>query len=528
MSQELEDMTVIVEKVAPQSARSDRVATPKALLSDLIKEEYLGNPELSTEPQPPIMHTEMPLTTLIKDEYENTPSGHETASPTQKSEEWVIVDDKEAVQTEMEKDALKAIFDKTLIELTKKHDLEDPFVEIEDAATIEAQKAAWLSQLRKEFQEFAHAEVFAHSTTVAYGASTRTPGSTVSVEGVEYKVQRIETENQGLVGELLIPAVPTDNHTIYISWTGTEGIASLWLDTEHAPGAASYQKEETQILAQINDAVKAHYEQTKQKVNLVMTGHSLGGALAQNCFVSLQDAIVQHSENPESDETKKRESSYLTNTFIQGLQLGVWNSAGVPKAVAERSNENAAKLKKAGVTQSAYYGMVAGDMLQTVGQGSILSAVNPDDALVQILKVTGNEGYYRKLVSMMVAVGGTALLTTNPYVLGVAAVCGVTPALKATLDAHTAVHFNNISRLDEVISNAVVLRNSVPEDRTKITSLLNDKMCHIGRSALEHAARIIPGTSYLPGFASRSQQKQDSSAVHTTRPDARQSRSGII
>ncbi len=237
----------------------------------------------------------------------------------------------------------------------------------------------------------------------------------------EIRVMRDGKRNKGLKGIILISkTVKTESvPTLYISWAGTHGTDSLNADLERTPGEESFRQGEDQILQQVIAAI----EEIGKPVKIMICGHSLGGALSQLLFHSLQRVLAFQikDENVQQEvnrlEKKFRDTLYqlsphqrdlsdikLDMNLIAEMRVDVWNSAGVLTPVVDYSNGLSAILVKAGIPQYATFGFVEGDVLQYIGQGSILNKVHENGAKIKVLRVQS-----ATTRTFMAALGASAL-----------------------------------------------------------------------------------------------------------------------
>jgi hypothetical protein len=282
--------------------------------------------------------------------------------------------------------------------------------------------------------------------------------------------------NEGLMGSILIPdnLATAETPTLYICWKGTDSQATIELDLEVYPGSESYRRSERQILEQISSAIKTCTDKLPQgkKLNIVVAGHSLGGALSQLCYNSLQRVLARElaaQEAGSGDKTLDEHIKSLENSFVEeesalsakhqqkisdihldpnaiaGLTLTVANSAGISKPVQDFSNTLASILKEQGIEQSAHYLKGSGDPVGVSGQG-ILSNVPDNPANVSVLHVN-----YQTPGIITTALGNlgapaTALVLFGTGTVGAAAATVTTAVtlVKTALDkkvAHTDWHF---------------------------------------------------------------------------------------
>lgn len=226
-------------------------------------------------------------------------------------------------------------------------------------------------------------------------------GETVAVlnkEGkfVEHEVKRVETKHSDLIPVILIPkqseTLPVE---IKVLCQGTVSGAGWGRNFTGIGGAGydSFKDSEAMIVEQLAWEMNKFKEQGIP-VKLSFIGHSLGGSDAQNTMVSVMEAMERHD---------------ISN--VTELELAVFNSAGVPDAVAQRSKELATSLKKKGVGIEANFSVIGGDAVQQTGDATILADLDPSIAKVNVAKTkTKYEGtwvYSLDLVSAGRAAYGT-------------------------------------------------------------------------------------------------------------------------
>lgn len=213
------------------------------------------------------------------------------------------------------------------------------------------------------------------------------------------------TQELSLLGHIYTPATRSKHPIVYISWRGSINKESWYSDTQLAAGVESYLTHEFEILEQISRAIKATHKNHGEKVNLFVTGHSLGGGLAQTCYNSIQRALLRR--NPDIHQSFKEEvlddfnshidskllaillsqskKSELNPELISSMHIGVWNSPGVLDSIARSSNKcSKALVTDFNIKQHGHFALVSGDLVQTCGDGTVLAGPN-NNANIEVL-----------------------------------------------------------------------------------------------------------------------------------------------
>lgn len=189
-------------------------------------------------------------------------------------------------------------------------------------------------------------------------------------DGEEYAIHLLLRKRPGLVGYVFVPINP-QNFKMIIGFRGTKHLASMLSDAElQGVGHETFQSSEGLILSQLNtllgdmlktkDECKLPAGQTK-KLTVMVTGHSLGGALAQLLVVSLMKKMLEWR----SSDILHQDNRHFH--FINDLILMAYNSPGVHPLIAQESNDLANALIAQKIQVTGYWLIAAGDLVQQIG-----------------------------------------------------------------------------------------------------------------------------------------------------------------
>ncbi len=249
------------------------------------------------------------------------------------------------------------------------------------------------------------------------------------------------------------------NAPITILCRGTQGDASIFADLDpSSPGNSLINEHSSAILEQLNSLCEKY---PGRKIRL--TGHSLGGALSQ----VLTDRILAVKA-----EAAMAEYQYLKN--IPGIDIAVFQSAGVSKSVVERVQKNAELAKAADENFAIKFiaHVKDGDFVSRTG-AHIFSNVGPELADVSLVKL--NLGKPCVTLGDAFDIGFAAITSFNPIWLGIKSM--VTLAKRYILnrmDAHKDYFYHNREDKTEKYFAYGIYSNSIPEDRKIISDVLSE------------------------------------------------------
>ena len=347
---------------------------------------------------------------------------------------WVrLTSDGTGIQTDFENFELKELEDDW-------YELDRPSYRVE----VEAE--------RNRLKKYAYGEFLGHH--LAYQNLSTAPLQRVLEEDGSYKeyhCKRLVTDNEGLIGYVLVPTSVNEGETpdIKVIFKGTDpkSYASLARDKELCgAGSISFARNRYAIIEQINGILKEFNASYNAPIKLSLAGHSLGGADAQNCLNAVMEAMAQNIGLSDVDvNMPAQKRQYLQN--IQELRLFTCNAAGIPQATEERMADLAAFIAEKRVagqtsTQIKEFTLrVAGDGVQQTGQGHAFSNVPRAHAEVDVLKADlgyGNRAIFNPSTAIATTAAAT-LLAGAAGTVAAAAVIGSSTAWGAvdTFKAHT-------------------------------------------------------------------------------------------
>ncbi|MCS5711114.1 hypothetical protein [Candidatus Berkiella aquae] len=193
----------------------------------------------------------------------------------------------------------------------------------------------------------------------------------------------------GMYGYILLPKDRNDPN-IKIVFRGTDFIdensALINLESE-GPSSDSFPKIKDAVMAYVKKAIQDHYGTTASNLKIQVSGHSQGSSTSQlfvNAFL------------------KERAQ---TNDFdhIDTLTMTNLNDPGVSPEIRMETDDLATCQAEIGkpIELRANFGMVGGDIVQTLAQDMSLVRLPPEICRVTLLKIDkGLEGNWRKNLNL--------------------------------------------------------------------------------------------------------------------------------
>jgi len=192
---------------------------------------------------------------------------------------------------------------------------------------------------------------------------------------------------------------------LVLSFQGTDptDVASVSRDLDR--GSAGIKRIRQQYF-HIIQALTCKLEASSDNVNLVICGHSLGGADAQNFFTALLASLssLQSSDAlPTSSTWQKftsRERKLDANALnkIGEVHLYAYNAAGIRKSTESLASSAVERLKNKGITISVNHQRVQHDIVHTVGEAT-LHDFDASTVTVRSLFFDGREKLFDRLTT---------------------------------------------------------------------------------------------------------------------------------
>lgn len=321
-----------------------------------------------------------------------------------------------------------------------------------------------------------------------------------------YEIRKLQSGHNGIVGNILIPAPSNDTTRIYVNFRGTQPhvMSSVHLNFEHCAGEESFYTHTNQIMRQINELIGQVSGKEKKPVQLIFSGHSLGGALSQHAHYAamVQSALVLGVEQQKVTKGVTGLRTYLSGQYklshqfeilrnfaqVDALVLNSWGMAGVSNTIGNSSNVFADLLQSCKVIIKARLGYNTLDVVPRCGESNTLLDCQGDVACVEISDQNAN--MTRTLVSG--CIDGAVAGSVFGGVYGAA--IGVTTAVVKTLAPISAAHSNfHYGPFGELLANKSyqIQQNTTPKGKRAIIDIFDNKLSVLQKPLLVKAKSAL-------------------------------------
>jgi len=323
--------------------------------------------------------------------------------------------------------------------------------------------------------EFAFAERLSHNLAYKDITQQQTIVPVLEADNIirHYEISKLSSGHGGIVGNILIPHSNPEQRRVYVNFRGTDPsiLATLHLDLEHNAGEESFHHHFAQILAQINEVIGQVSGTEEKPVELIISGYSLGGALAQYCYnMSMLISALHLKADLEKEEvdiltqcsiTEAQEalSQYLTQQYkidtlkispedykhfarVNSLQINTWGSSGVSKTVEDCSNHLANILLSNGKDIIGRFGENVLDLVAKTGDAKILSCCGGDLAHMKVKDE--NLDVKRSFLSGCISGLADTILIGGPIGMLVGGMTLFSKTLSPVSSAHTNFNFGSM------------------------------------------------------------------------------------
>lgn len=207
----------------------------------------------------------------------------------------------------------------------------------------------------------------------------------------EYTPKKISVDHKGLV-VFILKAVPAQdekdiNPRVHLVFRGTKDLAAWERNlTNVAPGRDAIYGEhdvcgnKESILNELMLAI------TSPQTHLIVSGHSLGGADAENFLTIIMNQVSQ-CHGVESDSSQDGfEQSMPSLLNISEITLNAANPAGVLELDAYSAKRDAEYLSSKGIRINVMYISAAGDPVPQSGEAHILANCKADNIKIYLAR----------------------------------------------------------------------------------------------------------------------------------------------
>ena len=260
--------------------------------------------------------------------------------------------------------------------IIKNKDIADEYVLVEER--IDTGK-------RKDLMLLGQEELLAHEWV--YNGTLANAKQIQLLDGCLYDIVPIQAKNTGICGFILISR-NKNLPRMRVVFRGTKCVYSALRDLEcvfyGGAGVGSFNADKDAIMDQIRGQLMSYQKRVSKKVSLTLSGHSLGGADAQNTMHAILKEIAH------------QESEQVGFAALDQIKLYHLNSTGVPQEIANECNEHVESIHRKGspIQIESHSMLVHGDPIQCTGEANIFDEVNPEKVKSKLYK-------FRKYMSYM-------------------------------------------------------------------------------------------------------------------------------
>jgi hypothetical protein len=274
----------------------------------------------------------------------------------------------------------------------------------------------------------------------------------------QYLPRHIYVPIKGLVCYILIAANPQENSRIHLMFRGTKDLPACVRNCETGgPGSESFLENKYIILENLKTDIELYYGE--QDIDLIISGHSLGGADTENTLAAIMQTMAQLHNN---NLTFK----YFENfKRIKTLTANISNPAGIIMVRGYESQMDAKFLAmEHSVKIRLMYIITDGDIVPQSGQTHILLNCEENIAQVNLIKIS------KQWTGLITGQQMSALsIVAAPFSFPAAVILGTLGTLMAAY-AHKA-KFTHETQLNE--DNYEIFSNNNHEGRASIAKKLN-------------------------------------------------------
>lgn len=331
-----------------------------------------------------------------------------------------------------------------------------------------------------------------------------------------YEILKLNSGHGGIAGNILIPDARAESQRIYINFRGTQPhvFSSVHLNFEHCAGEESFHAHFDDIMGQINTVIGQVSSVSDKPIQLIFSGHSLGGALSQHAHHAAMlisamalraDLVKEGVDVPTQENINDTENTFRQYLFkkyqlclkkdtlahfakVDTFVLNSWGMAGVSKTIAKCSNTFADILHINGKNIAARFGYNTLDVVPKCGEANTLSNCKGDVACVVI--EDNNLNVTRSFVSGCIDGLVTGTMFGGAYG---AVVCATTVLAKGLAPINAAHNHFHYGPYGELLANKQYKthRNTTETGRQAIVAAFDNKLTVLQKPLLVRAKSVL-------------------------------------